>query len=174
MVDEFPEGTPGEQVKLKCTQGEVPLPAVGEVDLSTAEEELTFGTVAEDWICDAVLKSVRKKYEDAKLALLAKTKERLTREKSFTVKAQLRKAKVKHKLRHKAGTKAMKEFIGEARHRAGEGYSVQQLIKSHIPEFGREVQVTEHEIRQELAIRVILFMLFPWWLVFVSRLCLSL
>ena len=40
----------------------------------------------------------------------------------------------------------MKEFTAEVRQRAGEGYSVRQLIKSHIPDIGTEVKVKDSEV----------------------------
>ena len=40
----------------------------------------------------------------------------------------------------------MREFLAEVRAREAQGYSVRQLMKSHIPDIGSEVKVAEAEV----------------------------
>ena len=40
----------------------------------------------------------------------------------------------------------MRGFLAEVRAREGQGYSVRQLVKSHIPDIGGEVKVSEAEV----------------------------
>jgi hypothetical protein len=44
----------------------------------------------------------------------------------------------------------MREFLQELRARAAEGYSVRQLIKSHIPDVGGEIKVSAAEVTAAL------------------------
>ena len=54
------------------------------------------------------------------------------------------------KLKHRKRKQQMAEFLGEIRARKDEGYSVRQLIKSHIPDIGSEIKVTEEEVKAAL------------------------
>ena len=47
----------------------------------------------------------------------------------------------------------MKDFVQEIRARAAEGYSVRQLMKSHIPDVGGEVKIPAAEVTAALTQR---------------------
>ena len=44
----------------------------------------------------------------------------------------------------------MREFLAEIRARADQGYSVRQLIASHIPDIGSEIKVAASEVTAAL------------------------
>ena len=57
---------------------------------------------------------------------------------------------MRRKLLRKKMNAEMKEFRHELRARKSEGYSVRQLIKSHIPDIGTEVKIADSEVTTAL------------------------
>ena len=53
---------------------------------------------------------------------------------------------MKNKIRKKQNKAELREFFAEARDRLHEGYSMRQLIQSHIPEIGSEKKVKDSEV----------------------------
>ena len=53
---------------------------------------------------------------------------------------------MKRKLRNKASKQSTYDFLGELRNRRDEGYSMRQLIKSHIPAIGDEAKISSAQI----------------------------
>ena len=60
---------------------------------------------------------------------------------------------MRRKLLRKKAKQSMKKFIAELRARSDEGYSMRQLIKSHIPAIGDEEKIGETEVTAALAKR---------------------
>ena len=59
-------------------------------------------------------------------------------------------AMVKQRLRTKKRRSELKEFLSEMRARKDEGYSVRQLIKSHIPDIGTEMKIPASEVTEAM------------------------
>ena len=119
------------------------------------EEEFTFPEVAKNLRPAEFLKTQREKFEAAWVRALAncsgtrgKGKGRRgqkVRLNNKVVRAKMRLKLVRHKRRGQ-----MREFLEELRARAAEGYSVRQLIKSHIPDVGGEIKVSAAEVTAAL------------------------
>ena len=56
----------------------------------------------------------------------------------------------------------MKEFIAEVRPRAEQGYSTMQLMQSHTPEVGNEVNVAASEVTAALRNHAVAALMFVW------------
>jgi hypothetical protein len=147
MRDEFPEQSPTETMRLNCLQGakRVTLPCI-----DFTEEEFTFPEVAKNLRPAEFLKTQREKFEAARVRALAncsgtrgkgKGRKHRVRLNTKVVRAKMRLKLVNHKRRGQ-----MREFLEELRARAAEGYSVRQLIKSHIPDVGGEIKVSAAEV----------------------------
>ena len=157
MKDEFPEGKPGEEVWLKCMRCEKPV-QLHEVDWSGKNEDLTFGEVGKDVVTDGFLRTMRERHEAARMKAMVRPRE-VRKKRPKAVRSAMKRLKMRTKLKRRVRSKDMKEFVAEVRHRDTEGYSVRQLLQSHIPEIGREVQVKESEVTEALATQALVFFL---------------
>ena len=54
------------------------------------------------------------------------------------------------RLRREKKRQHLAEFLAEARSRLGQGYSLRQLLNSHIPDIGRGQNVSEKEVTEAL------------------------
>ena len=59
-------------------------------------------------------------------------------------------AQMRNKLRRNKKRAMMKAFVAEIRKRREEGYSVKQLVSSHIPDIGVEAKIDEKEVSAAL------------------------
>ena len=59
-------------------------------------------------------------------------------------------AHMRCKLRNKKKRTMMKAFVAEIRKRSEEGYSVKQLVSSHIPDIGVEAKIDEKDVTAAL------------------------
>ena len=66
---------------------------------------------------------------------------------------QAKRAKVRRKLVKLKVKGQLREFMQEIRARADEGYSMRQLMQSHIPDIGCEVKVSTSEVTAALKSR---------------------
>ena len=57
------------------------------------------------------------------------------------------------------------EFLAETRARASQGYSVRQLMASHIPDIGSEVKVTGSEVTAALRSYEVVVVINEWLIV---------
>ena len=149
MRDEFPEQKPNEMTRLHCLRGQkqITLPCF---DLTGEDECLSFPEVAKNLVPSEFLKTQREKFEAARLRALVSAngekQSKKTRRGPEKIDKKIVRAKTKRRLvRHKAN-KMLREYLAELRSRAAEGYSVRQLIKSHIPEIGGEIKVSDAEV----------------------------
>ena len=157
MRDEFPEQKPNEKTRLHCLTGKkkVTLPCL---DLTGDDEDMTFPEVAQNLVPAEFLKTQRAKFEAARLRIImrkddgAEANDKSKRGKRKLDKKVLR-AKTKRKLVRKRKSLQLKNYLAELRARHAEGYSVRQLIASHIPDVGTEVKVTDAEVTAALAKR---------------------
>ena len=157
MKDEFPESAPGEEVTLHClgVSGKKRV-RLHDVDLSAADEEITFkqDDLGEALHPEIFLKTQRELIADLKRTAAAEARKPKPawRQKVSTVVAKKKlRMKVKSKIRKHKRKAELREFLGEARERAHEGYSVRQLMQSHIPEIGGEINVKESEITEAMS-----------------------
>jgi hypothetical protein len=120
------------------------------IDLSG--EDLTFPELAKNLKPEEFLRTQREKFEIARLRAFAdrsRGKRKPERElRSMPYKA--RRAKMRDKLRKLRLKQDMRQFAEEIRARVDQGYSMRQLMLSHIPEIGQEVKVSEAEITAAL------------------------
>ena len=127
MKDEFPEDKPHAEYKLNCLIGKK---VVRNQDVDLTGDDMTFGEVGSQLIPDTFLRTQRERYEEARLRALVKaTKPKEMRSKKLLTK--MRRHKMRVKLKNKARRAALNEFLKEVRARKAEGYSVEQLMKSH-------------------------------------------
>ena len=159
MKDEFPENQSGEQVFLHCMTGKRAV-TLHDIDLTKDDEPMTFGDLCEppQIVSDGLrvqpahfLKTQFEHRMAAKMRILseapsAKVKKR---ESNKLATLALRK-KMRNRLRTKKRKADMSLFMSEARLRKGEGYSVDQMLRSHVPEIGREIKVSEQEVTAAL------------------------
>ena len=146
MRDEFPEQGPNEKSRLHCLQGRkmVSLPCI---DLT--EEEFTFPEVARNLVPQEFLKTQREKFEAARMRAL--TGCHGTRQgKAVRLDKKAMRSKVKRKLVRTKKKKQLRDFLGEIRARAAEGYSTRQLMRSHIPDIGTEMKISASEVTAAL------------------------
>ena len=149
MVDEFPVGELEEKrLRLKCLGAKVEEVTV--LDLS--DGGLTFGDVGEAWQGDAALRTLRERHEIARLEAMLKPREgKKAVHLSKSAKARMRVKKMRRRLEKKVRKEDMAAFHEEVGARVKEGYSVRQLMRSHIPDIGKIVQVTTKEVNEALA-----------------------
>ena len=122
------------------------------VDLT--DEDITFPEVAKNLVPEAFLKTQREKFEAARLRALTAYDGRRGKKtalmKLTKVSDKLLRAKTKRKLVNRKRRGQLNEFLAELRSREAEGYSARQLIKSHIPDIGGEVKVSDAEVTAAL------------------------
>ena len=164
MRDEFPAGAPHEDVTLHCmaVSGKKRV-MLHEVDFSGPDEDMSFrpDDLGEALDSEIFVKTQREINDRLTAQFLAEAqqkpkgcKRRAAKVSSAILKKQLR-AKVKKKLRKKQRKTELREFFAEARDRLHEGYSMRQLIQSHIPDIGREKKVADSEVTALMAKKVI-------------------
>ena len=61
--------------------------------------------------------------------------------------------RMRKKLKRKARNVALRGFVKEVKARRTEGYSMRQLLDSHIPDIGVEVKVRESEVSHALRVK---------------------
>ena len=151
MRDEFPEQGPNEKVRLNCLLGtkQITLPCI---DLT--EDEVSFPEVAKNLRPSEFLRTQREKFEAACMRALTKKKQDSRgRKKQGGVrkvdKKVLRRMVSKRLMRQKRRSE-LKDFLSEMRARKNEGYSVRQLIKSHIPDIGTEMRIPASEVNEAM------------------------
>ena len=155
MRDEFPEQQPDETTRLGCLQGRkvVTLHCINLAE-DDDDEAMTFPEVAKDLVPSNFLKTQREKFEAARIrALTASTGDKGKRRRlglDHKLTNKMRRAKVRRKLVRKKAKQSMTEFLAELRARSDEGYSMRQLIKSHIPDIGSEAKISEAAITAEM------------------------
>ena len=149
MRDEFPELAPNETVRLNCLRGQK-LVTLHCIDLT--EDDFSFPEVARNLTCEGFLKSQRQKFEEARLRAMT-SRAGVRDKKPVRLDAKLLRAKVRRKLLKKKRKAEIGAFLIEARARQDEGYSMRQLVKSHIPDIGGEVKVAEREVTAEMRMR---------------------
>ena len=66
-------------------------------------------------------------------------------------------ARMRKRLRHRREKEMMSEFRGEVARREAQGYSAEQLLRSHVPQVGDEVKITEAEVNAALKLEDFLF-----------------
>ena len=122
------------------------------VDLT--DEDITFPEVAKNLVPEAFLKTQRAKFEAARLRALAVYDGHRGKKKALRtfskVSDKVLRAKTKRKLVNRRRRDQLNEFLAELRSREAEGYSARQLIKSHIPDIGGEVKVSDAEVTAAL------------------------
>ena len=164
MRDEFPEQEPDETTKLHCLTGKklITLPCI---NLTEDDDELTFPEVAANLRPAEFLKTQREKFEAARLRALTSSQGRdgkqalkrgvvrLDRRGVVRLDRKTLRAKMRRKLSRRNTKQSMRAFLSELRARAGQGYSLRQLIKSHIPAIGAEDKVADTEVTAALAKR---------------------
>ena len=143
MRDEFPEQKPNETTRLHCLQGKKQV-SLHCIDLT--EDDLSFPEVARNLMPAQFSRTQREKFEAARLRALRNSKGRKINTKAVRLDAKTLRAKCHRKLVRQKRKRHLREFIAELRSRAGEGYSLRQLIKSHIPDIGSEVKVAASEV----------------------------
>ena len=145
MRDEFPENEPHAEHKLKCM---AQLKAVRNHDVDLIEGDLVFAEAGSELIPENFLKTQRERYEETKLrAILSQSK---PEKKVRKVSNKMKRERMRKKLRRRAKKEALKSFLKEVTERKAEGYSVRQLLQSHIPEIGCEVKVSEADVSAAL------------------------
>ena len=153
MRDEFPEQGPDETTRLHCLQGRkvVRMPCI---NLAEDEDEdvMTFPEVARHLVPSHFLKTQREKFEAARMRALTAGTGGLSKNRRQKLKLSRKvvRAKMKRKLVRKKAKRSMKDFLAELRARSDEGYSMRQLIKSHIPAIGDEEKISEAEVTAAL------------------------
>ena len=154
MRDEFPEQKPDETMRLKCLRGQkqVVLPCF---DFTGPEDDMfQFPEMARSLVPAQFLKTQREKFEEARLRTLLAGRNKHTRKKGNKGLRKLDKVLVRNKmkrslLRRKANQQ-LKGYVAELRARHAEGYSVRQLMQSHIPDVGSELKVSAAEVTAAL------------------------
>ena len=148
-MDEFPEQQPDEKTRLHCLQGThvVSLPSI---DLTG--EDLTFPELAQNLVPEQFLKTQREKYEEARVRAMASLKG-ARQHKRVPLGPKAKRAKVRRKLVKQKVKRQLRELMQEIRARADEGYSMRQLMQSHIPDIGGEVKVSASEVTAALKSR---------------------
>ena len=153
MRDEFPEQQPDETTRLGCLQGRkvVTLHCINLAE-DDDDEAMTFPEVAKYLVPANFLKTQREKFEAARIrALTASTGDKGKRRRlGQKLTNKMRRAKMRRKLVRKKAKQSMTEFLAELRARSDEGYSMRQLIKSHIPDIGSEAKISEAAITAEM------------------------
>ena len=156
MRDEFPEQQPDETMRLNCLQGRkvVTLSCINLTE-DDGEELMSFPEVAKDLVPIHFLKTQREKFEAARMRALMASNGELSKKARHKLKLSNKvvRAKTKRKLVRKKAKQSMKDFLAELRTRSDEGYSMRQLIKSHIPAIGDEKKISEAEVTAALANR---------------------
>ena len=117
------------------------------VDLT--DTDMTFPEVAKHLAPAEFLKTQREKFEAARMRALTMA-EGGRGNKMLRVPSKILRAKARRKLVLKKRRGQLKDFLSELRSRQAEGYSARQLIKSHIPDIGSEVQVNDAEVTAAL------------------------
>jgi len=149
MTDEFPAQAPEERTRLNCLLGtkNVTLPAI---DLSG--EDLTFPELAKNLKPEEFLRTQREKFDAARLRAVAHRSvgKREPSRDLRSMRHKARRAKMRDKLRKLRRKQDMRNFAEEIRARVDQGYSMRQLMLSHIPEIGQEVKVSAAEITAAL------------------------
>ena len=121
-----------------------------EVDWSGKNEDLTFGEVGKDVVTDAFVRTMRERHEEARMKAMVRPRE-VKKKRSKAVRSAMKRLKMRNKLSRGVRSKDMKDFVAEVRHRDNEGYSVRQLLQSHIPEIGVEAKVKDSDVTAALA-----------------------
>ena len=149
MVDEFPEQQPDEHVNLKCMRKEVALHCI---DLSTPEAGVTFTEIWDPLLPQCFEAMCAERREAAKAGALLKNKQLVdeTKKKVWALRHTMRRNKMRTHLRNKKRRAEFKTFQEQVQSRLNEGYSLRQLMESHIPEIGKNVEVTEAEVSRAL------------------------
>ena len=145
MKDEFPEDTPNAEHRLHCLVG---TKSVRNQDVDLTGDDMTFDEVGAGLTPANFLRTQRERYEEARLKALLGVAKPETRPKGLLKK--VRRQRIRMKLENKARRQAQKQFVEEVRARKTEGFSVSQLLRSHIPEIGNEVKVSEAVVSKAL------------------------
>ena len=146
MRDEFPEQKPNGTTRRFCLQGQRQV-TLACIDLS--EEDMSFPEFAEHLSPLAFLKTQREKFEEARLRSLVGSCGSIGKQGQTELRnidKQLVRAKTKRRLLRKKRASQIQSCLAELRSREAEGYSARQLIRSHIPEVGGEMKVSEKEV----------------------------
>ena len=142
MRDEFPEQKPNEMTRLQCLQG-TKVVTLACIDLTA--EDISFPEVARNLVPEEFLKTQREKFEEARMRALTNAKGN-REQKGVRLNAKAVRAKMRRRLVKQKKQAQLREFLTEIRARAAEGYSVRQLMQSHIPDIGSEVKVPASEV----------------------------
>ena len=121
--------------------------------LDLAEDNLSFPEIAKNLTSTEFLRTQREKFEMARMRAMVNKNRKLRKGKhagGVKLGAKALRAKIQRKLQRRRKNKQMKQFLGEIRDRQAEGYSVRQLMKSHIPDIGSEIKVTAEEVKAAL------------------------
>ena len=160
MSDEFPEQGPNEFVQLNCMPGKKPV-LEPQIDLSLPDEQLTFGPLGSNMedehgnlsLPAAWVKTQQELRREYKRKLSEKDIEDAAADKAPKKKATklsqaAREAKARNRLKHRKKREALREFRREALIRQTEGYSKDQMLLSHMPDIGRQVTVSQAEVKE--------------------------
>ena len=148
MRDEFPESVPHAEHRLRCFVGQK---VVRNYDVDLTDEDLRFEEAGRELKPEAFLKSQRQKYEEARVrAAMSNRLAEQEKKRPKTLTQKMRRARMKKKLARRERKSQFKTFMKEVKSRAGEGYSMAQLMDSHIPDIGGEVKVSEAQITAAL------------------------
>ena len=158
MVDEFPEQEPGETAQLECMPGK---PAVleSQIDMSGAHEELVWGDVRSNMENEHGVLSLPSAWVKTQQELRREYKRKVSTQdvdgsaeqriekKPSRIRRQMSDKKIKKRLVRKK-KEALREFRREAQVRQDEGHTAQELLRSHMPDIGRKVTVSQAEVNQ--------------------------
>ena len=165
MVDEFPEQEPGETVQLECMPGK---PAVleSQIDMSGAHEELVWGDVRSNmenehgvlFLPGAWVKTQQELRREYKRKMSTQdvdgSAEQRIEKKPSRIRRQMSEKKIKKRLMRRKKKEALREFRREAQVRQDEGHTAQELLRSHMPDIGRKVTVSQAEVKQYIQNKV--------------------
>ena len=117
------------------------------------EPMMTFCELGQELMPEKFLRSQRELREAAKLRAMvtkAEKQSEVRRDRKLTKKAL--RQRLKKRLWHKKKKARMSLFMDEVTRRSKQGYSAAQLLRSHVPEVGAELKVTEAEVNAALKI----------------------
>ena len=70
------------------------------------------------------------------------------------IRRQMSEKKIKKRLMRRKKKEALREFRREAQVRQDEGHTAQELLRSHMPDIGRKVTVSQAEVKQYIQKKV--------------------
>ena len=128
-------------------------------------EDLTFPESAQNLVPEQFLKTQREKYEEARVRAMTNVNG-TKQHKRVPLGKKAKRAKMNRKLMRQKVKGQLRELISEIRARADEGYSMRQLMQSHIPDIGGEVKVAASEVTSALKQCEVPFWGAPGWEIF--------